>query len=60
MGLAPYGKPIYESKIKELVDIKDDGSFRLDQKYFNYATSYMTNNILTIIWCNQGILKAND
>ena len=45
MGLAPYGKPIYESKIKELVDIKDDGSFRLDQKYFNYATGLtMTNN----------------
>ena len=45
MGLAPYGKPIYESKIKELVDIKDDGSFRLDQKYFNYSTGLtMTNN----------------
>ena len=45
MGLAPYGKPIYESKIKELIDIKDDGSFRLNQKYFNYATGLtMTNN----------------
>ena len=38
MGLAPYGNPIYESKIKELVDIKEDGSFRLNQEYFNYAT----------------------
>jgi len=38
MGLAPYGNPIYEDKIKQLVDIKDDGTFRLDQKYFNYAT----------------------
>ncbi len=38
MGLAPYGKPIYEEKIKQLIDIKDDGSFRLDQSYFNYAT----------------------
>ena len=38
MGLAPYGSPIYEDKVKELVDIKDDGTFRLDQKYFNYAT----------------------
>ena len=45
MGLAPYGVPIYEDKIKQLVDIKDDGSFRLDQKYFNYATGLtMTNN----------------
>ncbi len=45
MGLAPYGKPIYENKIKELIDIKDDGTFRLNQKYFNYATGLtMTNN----------------
>ena len=45
MGLAPYGNPIYEDKIKKLIDIKDDGSFRLDQKYFNYATGLtMTNN----------------
>ena len=38
MGLAPYGNPIYEDKINKLVDIKDDGTFRLDQDYFNYAT----------------------
>ena len=39
MGLAPYGQPIYEKKIKEnLIDIKPDGSFRLNQDYFNYAT----------------------
>ncbi len=45
MGLAPYGNPIYEDKIMQLLDIKDDGSFRLDQKYFNYATGLtMTNN----------------
>ena len=45
MGLAPYGKPIYEDKIKKLIDIKDDGTFRLDQKYFNYATGLtMTND----------------
>ena len=31
MGLAPYGNPIYEEKIKNLIDIKEDGSFRLDQ-----------------------------
>ena len=46
MGLAPYGKPIYENKIIDyLIDIKDDGTFRLDQSYFNYATGLtMTNN----------------
>jgi len=38
MGLAPYGNPIYENKILQLVDIKKDGTFRLDQDYFNYAT----------------------
>jgi predicted NodU family carbamoyl transferase len=35
MGLAPYGNPIYENKVKKLLDIKEDGTFRLDQKYFN-------------------------
>ena len=46
MGLAPYGNPIYEDKIKMLIDIKEDGTFRLDQKYFNYATGLtMTNNL---------------
>ena len=46
MGLAPYGKPKYKNTIlKELIDLKDDGSFRLNMKYFNYATGLtMTNN----------------
>jgi len=45
MGLAPYGNPIYEDKIKQLIHIKDDGTFRLDQKYFSYATGLtMTND----------------
>jgi len=45
MGLAPYGNPIYEEKIKQIIDIKDDGTFRLNQKYFNYATGLtMTND----------------
>jgi carbamoyltransferase len=46
MGLAPYGKPIYENKIIDnLIDIKNDGSFKLKQDYFNYATGLtMTNN----------------
>ena len=34
MGLAPYGNPIYEDKIKKLIDIKDDGTFRLGSKIF--------------------------
>tara|TARA_Y100000741_G_scaffold98834_2_gene73372 strand:+ start:2887 stop:4725 length:1839 start_codon:yes stop_codon:yes gene_type:complete len=39
MGLAPYGKPIFKDKIlKYLIDIKEDGSFHLNQKFFNYAT----------------------
>ena len=38
MGLAPYGNSIYTDKIKEMIDLKEDGTFRLDQKYFNYAT----------------------
>ncbi|MCH8042332.1 MAG: carbamoyltransferase [Planctomycetes bacterium] len=37
MGLAPYGEPKYAELIREkLIDIKDDGSFRLDMSYFNY------------------------
>ena len=44
MGLAPYGKPIYVEKIKKLIDIKDDGTFRLNQKYFNYATGLTMTN----------------
>jgi len=46
MGLAPYGKPIYEDKIiNNLIDVKEDGSFHLDQSYFNYATGFtMTND----------------
>ncbi len=39
MGLAPYGTAIYYEKIvNNLVDIKEDGTFHLDQSYFNYAT----------------------
>ena len=44
MGLAPYGNPIYEDKVKKLIDIKDDGSFILDQDYFNYATGLTMTN----------------
>ena len=45
MGLAPYGSPIYKEKIiNNLIDIKDDGSFRLNQDYFNYATGLTMTN----------------
>ena len=45
MGLAPYGKPIYKEKItKHLIDIKKDGSFRLNMDYFNYATGLTMTN----------------
>ncbi len=44
MGLAPYGNPIYENKVKQLLDIKNDGTFRLDQAYFNYATGLTMTN----------------
>ena len=45
MGLAPYGMPIYVDKIKDnLIDIKEDGSFHLDQSYFNYATGLTMTN----------------
>ena len=38
MGLAPYGKSKYKDLIlNKLIDLKEDGSFRLDQSYFNYA-----------------------
>lgn len=46
MGLAPYGEPKYSSLIREhLIDVDEDGSFWLDQSYFNYATGLtMTSN----------------
>ena len=46
MGLAPYGEPKYYNQIKDnLIDIKNDGSFRLNQDFFNYATGLtMTND----------------
>ena len=46
MGLAPYGKPKYKDLIiNELIDLKNDGSFKLNMKYFNYATGLtMTNS----------------
>ncbi|HET7219016.1 MAG TPA: carbamoyltransferase N-terminal domain-containing protein, partial [Vicinamibacterales bacterium] len=45
MGLAPYGEPKYVDVIyKELIDLREDGSFRLNQKYFNYLTGLTMTN----------------
>jgi len=46
MGLAPYGEPKYAKLILDhLIDLKPDGSFRLDMSYFDYCTGLtMTNN----------------
>ena len=45
MGLAPYGEPRYVDAIKmNLIDIKDDGSFRLNLDYFDYCTGLRMTN----------------
>ncbi len=45
MGLAPYGKPKYSKKIKsKLIDIKSDGTFRLDMSYFKYHRGFRMTN----------------
>lgn len=45
MGLAPYGKPVYAATIKEhLIDIKDDGSFRLNLDFFDFHRGLTLTN----------------
>jgi carbamoyltransferase len=45
MGLAPYGEPKYTDLIMDkLLDLKDDGTFRLKMEYFNYATGLTMTN----------------
>jgi len=45
MGLAPYGEPKYKNLILEkLIDLKSDGTFRLNMKYFDYATGLKMTN----------------
>lgn len=46
MGLAPYGEPLYADRIRDnLLDLRDDGSFRLNMDYFGYLDSlFMTND----------------
>ena len=45
MGLAPYGEPIFKDLILErLLDLKEDGTFRLDMRYFDYAQGLTMTN----------------
>jgi len=45
MGLAPYGEPVYADHIRKyLIDIREDGSFRLDMSYFNYLGGLTMTN----------------
>jgi carbamoyltransferase len=44
MGLAPYGEPVYYDKVRELIDIKDDGSFTMNMKYFAYPYGLTMTN----------------
>ena len=45
MGLAPYGEPKYAQTILDLlIDVKADGSFRLDLRYFDYCTGLTMTN----------------
>ena len=45
MGLAPYGEPKYVDLIyRELIDLKEDGSFALNQRYFNYLSGLTMTN----------------
>ncbi len=45
MGLAPYGEPVYEQKILDhLIDLKADGSFRMNMDYFGYLDKLVMTN----------------
>ncbi len=50
MGLAPYGKPTYLEKFREIVDVKDDGSIRLNLDYF--AHTYSTTRTISDKWAD--------
>ncbi|HVZ76404.1 MAG TPA: carbamoyltransferase, partial [Gemmatimonadaceae bacterium] len=52
MGLAPYGQPRYVDAIRrELIDLRDDGSFTLNQRYFNYLGGLtMTNDAFSALF----------
>jgi carbamoyltransferase len=61
MGLAPYGVPRFKDlMLDKLVDLKTDGSFRLNQEYFNYATGLtMTNQKFADLF-GRPVRKAED
>ena len=45
MGLAPYGEPVFKERIlRELIDLKADGSFKLNMNYFNYCAGLVMTN----------------
>lgn len=61
MGLAPYGTPEFKEMIYEhLVDVKDDGSFRLNMRYFNFATGMTMVNQQFVELFNQPIRQPGD
>ena len=62
MGLAPFGKPIYKDLIlNKLIDLKEDGSFRLNQNYFSYATGLrMTNNKFNSLFNHKQRISEKD
>ena len=55
MGLAPYGEPVYANIImEELLDLKADGTFRMNMEYFNFATGLsMTNDAFDKLFNHQ-------
>jgi carbamoyltransferase len=61
MGLAPYGEPKYVNDILgKLIDLKEDGTFRLDQSYFDYCTGLrMTNDRFAALF-GQPVRKPED
>jgi len=62
MGLAPYGKPVFKDLILDkLLDLKADGSFKLNMKYFSFATGLtMTNNKFSKLFGNPAREAEND
>ncbi|MBI5357149.1 carbamoyltransferase [Candidatus Collierbacteria bacterium] len=60
MGLAPYGKPIYAKLILDnLIDVKPDGSFKMNMKYFAYPYGLtMTNNLFCQLFNHQPAQKG--
>ena len=61
MGLAPYGKPIYKDLIyNNLINVKPDGSFRLNQKYFNYSSGLKMINKKFEILFKKKARKSNE